>query len=97
MSEKTRGSMAHYESAVRVDASQCKGCGQCVDACPVDVLRLDADKGKAVVEFPMDCCVCYLCMDDCPTGAVTVDHNRKSPRLFSIYDQLGIKLPDWAE
>ena len=84
------------DPAVTIDLDRCTGCGACVTACPVDVLRLDMSSGKAVVAYPRDCCFCLLCQDDCPTKAVAVDHNAGNPRQRSIYDTMGIPLPDWA-
>ena len=87
--EKEFGPTVHVESAT------CTGCGACVTACPVDVLSLDQESGKAVVAHLDDCCACFLCKDDCPTGAIVVNHDSGNPRLISIYDQLGIELEDW--
>lgn len=97
MSEGASAKDKAFETAVSIDEALCRGCASCVNACPVDVLAMDARTGKAHIAFPQDCCVCFLCQDDCPSGAITVDHNRKSNRLFSIYDQLGIQLPDWVD
>jgi NAD-dependent dihydropyrimidine dehydrogenase PreA subunit len=82
------------ESAVQIDPLNCSGCGKCVDACPVDVIDMDREIKKAFVAYPQDCCVCFLCQEDCPTGAVQVHHDSGNDRLVSIYDQMGIKLPD---
>jgi NAD-dependent dihydropyrimidine dehydrogenase PreA subunit len=96
MSEILKGP-TRTDPAVVIDLDKCTGCGACVNACPVDVLRLDtAGGGKAVVAYPRDCCFCILCQDDCPTGALMVDRNATNPRQRSIYDIMGIDLPDWA-
>jgi Fe-S-cluster-containing hydrogenase component 2 len=48
------------------DADACIGCGDCVEACPVDALVMD-DKGPIVDE---DVCIgCGLCAIPCPSGA----------------------------
>ena len=36
------------------DPEECTGCGNCVAACPMDVLRMDEQAGKAKVQYPMD-------------------------------------------
>ncbi|MBI4320616.1 MAG: ferredoxin family protein [Chloroflexi bacterium] len=56
-----------------IDAEQCNGCGLCFDWCPVDVIRMDEDSGKAYIAYPNDCHVCYLCEEACNVGAIVVD------------------------
>lgn len=58
-----------------IDRDACVGCGRCVERCPLDTLRLDAD-GKAYIAYPEDCMTCYLCERVCPAGAVDVDPDR---------------------
>ncbi len=71
---------------VTIDADRCNGCARCVDACPVNVLRMEG--AKAVVAVGSDCHVCFLCTDDCPTGAIRVSHLAPNPRRHSDYDAL---------
>ena len=55
--------------AVTIDKEKCTGCGSCVDACPVDALKLDGD--KAVVDE--DTCIdCGTCVDECPVEAISL-------------------------
>lgn len=79
-------------SAVSIDTSTCTGCGLCVLACPVDVIRLDPPSAKARVVYPKDCQVCYLCEDDCPTHSISLNHDVTNSRRFSIYDEYGIDI-----
>lgn len=50
---------------------RCGGCGDCVDACPSDVLRV-GEGGKAVIAAQADCQTCLLCELYCPTDALFV-------------------------
>lgn len=65
-------------NAVIVDVGFCKGCGLCVAACPVDIMKLDAGvitpKGYhpaycSDMERCTGCCSCALM---CPDVAITV-------------------------
>ena len=59
---------------VEVNGKACTGCGVCVETCPTDVLRLDAQE-KAFMAFPDDCQGCFVCQWDCAYGAVRVHVN----------------------
>ena len=59
---------------VTVDEEKCiaeKGCTVCVDVCPLDVLRISEESGKAYMKYD-ECWYCMPCGADCPTGAVNV-------------------------
>jgi NAD-dependent dihydropyrimidine dehydrogenase PreA subunit len=52
-----------------IDTEECISCGQCVEACPTDVLELGDDSAEVVNEE--DCIACASCLEACPTGAIT--------------------------
>ena len=59
---------------VTVDEAKCiadKGCTVCIDVCPLDVLAIHPDSGKAHMKYD-ECWYCLPCEVDCPTGAVSV-------------------------
>lgn len=59
-------------SIERIDVDLCTGCGLCVDACPMDVIRMDEKGEKAVIKYPQDCMLCLYCESDCPVNAIYV-------------------------
>lgn len=70
-------------SVERIDPELCNGCGICVDSCPVDVLRMDAESGKAVIKYPEDCMLCDWCELDCPQNAIYVSPLKSAPLILS--------------
>lgn len=62
---------------VRILREYCKGCGLCVDICPVKCLRMSDDITPAgvrpaeVVET-VDCTGCLQCHTVCPDAAIEV-------------------------
>lgn len=59
----------------------CTGCGVCVISCPMDVIKLDEERRKAIVQYIRDCQACYMCERDCPEDIiyVTPDRERRIP------------------
>jgi NAD-dependent dihydropyrimidine dehydrogenase PreA subunit len=60
-----------------IKEESCDGCGNCADSCPMDVLRMDRDKNKAVIRYQDDCMSCFVCEEECPnSGTIYVDPKR---------------------
>ena len=60
---------------VKVDANKCEACGDCVDACPNELIALIEENGKQFAMFTgnaEDCIGCYSCESTCPEGSITV-------------------------
>jgi len=56
--------------AAKVDADKCAGCGPCVEACPVEAIKIE--NNLAVVDA--DTCIdCGVCVGECPSEALSVD------------------------
>ncbi len=68
-------------SIERIDYDLCNGCGACVRSCPMDVIRMDKKKKKAVIQYPEDCMICGWCLIDCPQNAVRVSLAKESPPI----------------
>ena len=63
---------------VEINTTACTGCGVCVEICPTDVLRLDAE-GKPVAAYEQDCQGCFLCEWDCAAHAIRIALNSGFP------------------
>ncbi len=60
---------------ITVDVDKCEACGDCVDACPNELMALVEDDGKKYAMFkgdPDECIGCYSCESSCEQGAVTI-------------------------
>ena len=66
-------------AGIVVDGRYCKGCGLCVQACPLEILALDPDriteKGyhPAMLIDPARCNGCATCAIMCPDVAIKVE------------------------
>ena len=56
-----------------IDRDLCNGCENCDVACPMDVIHMNPETGKAEIRYPDDCMTCYNCELECPTDAIYVD------------------------
>ncbi|MCR5781060.1 MAG: 4Fe-4S binding protein [Bacteroidaceae bacterium] len=70
--------MAKMKGAIVVNTERCKGCSLCVEACPLDLIKL-ADKKvnlrgyRYVEQVNQDACTgCTSCAIVCPDGCITV-------------------------
>lgn len=61
----------------------CTGCKVCFEDCPVDVIRMNEDTGKAYVAYPGDCVSCLQCEEACPEDAIVLTVELAMPLWFS--------------
>ena len=54
-----------------VDEELCTGCGECVERCPMDIIRLN-DTGFPYQKYD-ECWYCMVCEEDCPENALIID------------------------
>lgn len=60
-----------------VDMEKCRGCGECVDMCGLELWELFEDeagkqKARATEEAKEVCHKCAACIDACPEDAITI-------------------------
>jgi NAD-dependent dihydropyrimidine dehydrogenase PreA subunit len=56
----------------KIDTELCVGCEACVEACPMDVFRMDYDEEISIITYPEDCQICHLCRIYCPEDAISI-------------------------
>lgn len=55
-----------------IDQIKCTGCGECITACPTDVLILS--EKIAAIGKPNACTYCAICEMICPTEAISLPY-----------------------
>lgn len=58
---------------VKVDATRCTGCGECVEGCPGEVYEME--NGKAVPVHIDECHGCHTCEELCELDAITINED----------------------
>ena len=84
---------------VLIDDEKCNGCGRCVQACPIQLLMLNADnKCRSNERYDaFRCITCQNCMAVCPAGAVRIEGAYRVHDGFWKNDHLfdgGMTYPD---
>jgi len=52
---------------ILLDEEKCDGCGACVEACPINAIRIPPG-----LEKPIKCIVCGACVQMCPVGCLKI-------------------------
>jgi ferredoxin len=79
---------------MEVDLSRCTGCGQCVEACPMDAVEIaeageGSEKRRWAVRDATLCLGCGVCTSACRTGAASM--KPRARRVYTpetIFDQI---------
>ena len=69
---------------LRFDETLCVGCNRCVDACQIDVMLPNPEKGRPpLVMWPGECWYCGACVMEClRKGAITLRHSLMNQARF---------------
>ncbi len=59
-----------YYPVVKFNEKNCTYCGECVEVCPRDIIKIE--NGKIYAENVINCSLCNQCVDICETDAVFV-------------------------
>ena len=54
----------------KVDKEKCTGCGDCVEECPSEAIKMVGDKAEIDAAACIDCGVC---IDACPVEAISLE------------------------
>jgi len=69
---------------LKVDKNTCKGDGRCVEICPINILRMNAERVPEFIPGGGDLCInCGHCFAFCPPGSIELStmHPKDAPRL----------------
>ena len=83
---------------VKIDSQTCKGCGLCVQRCPMEVLELSEDEDgrgkKSMLIAPDRCLGCGLCVYKCPTQSLVLEQR---PDIVPPPKTIGEWAKRWVE
>lgn len=89
LTAKAKEDMKKQEAGVENDDLKCISCFKCMDACPVeciDIQREKGGKGKFILKgFSINfarCTFCGLCVDACPVDDKAIVHTRHYEEVF---------------
>lgn len=74
---------------MNVDAEKCRGCGFCVEVCPLEVVSLQ-DK---LAEISNGCVDCQACVKVCPAGAISQDDRHSEGTIKCDACPIGCLIP----
>ena len=67
----------------KIDSDLCVGCGVCVVACSVDVIRRTKGEKVPHIAYGEDCMLCQMCVWHCPANAIIVTTEMTQPVVMA--------------
>lgn len=71
--QPTSGVGYKYYPQIEIDSEKCDHCGDCIEACPMDILK--EENGSIVVEDIESCKICKSCEEACSRDAIKSEGN----------------------
>ncbi|WP_319411436.1 ferredoxin family protein [uncultured Cohaesibacter sp.] len=71
-------------NTIKYEPDLCTGCGNCYNACWLDVIRWDAEAERPIFAYPEDCVECNFCEISCSEQIVKVnpDFTKQWPDVY---------------
>lgn len=80
---ETKSIYRQGEAALHIRTQWCKGCRLCVEACPKEILALDALDRVYVTDIAK-CIFCGLCAERCPDFCISLERSLLSARTGRV-------------
>ena len=74
---------------MRVDPDKCRGCGFCVEVCPLELVTLT----EKIASIGMDCVACQACVKVCPAGAIVPEESFPEGTIQCDACPVGCRIP----
>lgn len=75
---------------MKVDADKCKGCGFCVEVCPLEVVSIE----KKVASIATGCVDCQACVKVCPADAISREDTVQEGVIQCDACPIGCRIPN---
>ncbi|VVB89622.1 DNA-directed RNA polymerase subunit D [uncultured archaeon] len=72
------GIASGYKNMPVLTFRECDLCGECVNVCPRDILKIEGNKVKLTDKGAIECSLCKLCEEACDMDAVSVSYDPES-------------------
>ncbi|GFO97790.1 DNA-directed RNA polymerase subunit D [groundwater metagenome] len=72
------GIVSGYKSVPVLTFRECDLCGECVEVCPRDILKIEGNKVMITDKGIIECSLCKLCEEGCDMDAISVGYDPES-------------------
>lgn len=82
-------------SGIRINDSECIGCGECINVCLYDALNINDDDIAQVNHEK--CTLCSACVSECPTDAIEIETQRSFQKDKDDYHGIWVYAEQWDD